>query len=337
LAGAFRDAQDWASRTPGCWNSAPPQGDPQLLDRLEELAVVDAGGRERLLVTGGVRQFAALWAGRTRLSVVEQPTFADVPYILGGASEVRLTGWEDLEEEAAHCTEPATFWVTSPLRNPDGRTLSKAEEGLLSRLPPAGHQVVVNQVYRWYAPEACRVPEGAWSLSSLSKLVGGGSRLGWAVGPDPAATMDLARRWRMPGPATVWQRTWARFLSPATVAALLAECVEPVAAARHAFAARAAELLGWECDGPGMSLALTGAEDAEGALLQALARCGVQANPGSAFALPSGVRLAFTGVDTSGAEQCAERIARLLLARPELALTPCAAGLELSIGKGAFG
>ncbi|MGE7391098.1 aminotransferase class I/II-fold pyridoxal phosphate-dependent enzyme [Streptomyces sp. NPDC004126] len=322
LGRGFAAAQERAARTPGCWDSAPSRGDEALRDRVAELAGLDSDGRERLVITGGIRQFAALWAGRTRVAVVEEPTFSDVPLVLGGASEVRRAPWERLADAAAGAGR-VTFWLTSPLRNPDGRSLTQAERTRLAALAAAGHEVVVNQVYRWYAPTGCVTPDGAWSATSLSKLTGGGTRLGWAAGPSPEAAEAAAQSWRMPGPATVWQRTWALFLDRPTVAALLAECVEPVAAARRAFAARAAELLGWACDGEGLSLALAGTGLAEEALVARLAEAGVRANPGTAFGMPCpSVRLAFTGIGPADAVRAAERVAHLLARHPDLELTP---------------
>ncbi|QKW30106.1 aminotransferase class I/II-fold pyridoxal phosphate-dependent enzyme [Streptomyces seoulensis] len=304
LVRRFAVAQARALDRPGCWGTPPPQGDPALLERLAELFSAPPG---RTVVTAGVRQFAGAWAGRTRTALVERPGFADIAKVLSGAAAVRALTWEELPGAARGAGEPVTFWVTSPARNPDGRSLDGADRAALSALAAAGHQVVVNQVYRWFAPPE-DPPAGCWSVTSLAKLCGGGSRLGWAVLPEgerPPPSLSAC------GPATAWQRAWAGFLDAPTLAALRASCVEPTLEARRVFTGRLGDLLGWRFAGAGMSLTLHWRGASEERVTALFAEHGLKVGPGSAFDAREGsVRLAFSGVDAHEAAQAAERVAR---------------------------
>ncbi|MEU9047987.1 MULTISPECIES: aminotransferase class I/II-fold pyridoxal phosphate-dependent enzyme [unclassified Kitasatospora] len=313
------------------WNTPSAFGDRALLDRLGELFDAPEG---RTLVTGGVRSFATAWSGRTRTAVVELPSFSEIPEILAAAGPVRRAPWRRLPEIVGELTEPTTVWLTNPARNPDGRSLDERQLDALAALAGAGHQVVLNQVYRWFV-EPGPVPEGIWTVTSLAKMCGGGSRLGWAVMPavePPEASL------RACAPGTVWQRAWAGFLNRRVVADLRSACIEPTVDARRAFETATAGLLGWEFHGDGLSLALEcptpeaasgrhpGART-EGELLALLAEAGVSASPGAAFAMPTAsVRLAFSGVAVAQARDAAERIARLV-DRAGPCLRPCPDGL----------
>ncbi|MFC1417838.1 aminotransferase class I/II-fold pyridoxal phosphate-dependent enzyme [Streptacidiphilus cavernicola] len=315
LAGGFGDSVARALACSDRWSTPQSPGDPALLDRLGELFGAPEG---RTRVTGGVRSFASAWAGRTATAIIERPSFSEVPEILAGVGPLRREPWDRMAGAAAESAGPATLWLTTPARNPDGRSLDGAALADLAKSAEAGHQVVLNQVYRWFAPNG-PVPEGVWTVTSFAKLCGGGSRLGWAVAPS-AGPCDAALR--ACAPSTVWQRAWADFLSGRVVAGLLASCVEPTLDARKAFTARAAELLGWEFAGAGPSVVLVDPEPAEGpaavggagaeaGALAALAAAGVSASPGAAFGMPvSSLRLAFSGASAPQAREAAERIAR---------------------------
>ncbi|TWG02923.1 hypothetical protein FHX80_111335 [Streptomyces brevispora] len=189
LVRRFGAAHDRALDRADCWATPPAEGDPELLERLAGLFGAPPG---RTVVTGGVRQFAGSWAGRTRTALVERPGFADIGQVLAGPATVRALPWEELPGAARDCPEPVTVWVTSPYRNPDGRSLDTAGRAALAELARAGHQVVVNQVYRWYAPPE-ELPPGCWGTTSLAKLCGGGSRLGWATVPDEGTALPALR------------------------------------------------------------------------------------------------------------------------------------------------
>lgn len=309
LVSRFAAAQEAAVRGRGAWGPPAPGGDRRLLDRL----CGDLGAPEgRTSVTAGVRAFAGGWAGQTRHVLVERPGFAPLPGLLGAAgTRVRQLPWHELVREARASVEPATLWVTSPGRNPDGRTLTAAEAEELSGIARRGHHVVSNRVYRWFSGPGPEVP-GGWSVHSLSKVAGGGARLGWVVGPEGA---EHPPRVRLTGPATVWQRAWAEFLTPGTLDALVRECAEPTVEARRAFVASVRSALGWyerdEVGGVAVLLGLRGlAEDAAIALF---AEHGVRVSPGSAFGAPGpAVRLAFSGVTPRQATDAAELVARLM-------------------------
>ncbi|MFJ6384868.1 aminotransferase class I/II-fold pyridoxal phosphate-dependent enzyme [Kitasatospora sp. NPDC092039] len=315
LVRRFGAAHDRALERADRWSTPPAQGDPELLERLAESFGVPP---ERTVVTGGVRQFAGSWAGRTRTALVERPGFADIGTVLAGGAGVSALTWEELPGAARGCPEPATVWVTSPHRNPDGRSLDSAERAVLAELAAEGHQVVVNQVYRWFAPPE-EPPDGCWGVTSLAKLCGGGSRLGWAtwpVGTAPPPTLRAA------GPATTWQRAWAGFLEPSALDSLVRACVEPTLEARRLFTDRLGDLLGWEFTGGGMSLLLSWRGATEERVLAEFAELELAVGPGPAFDAPPGsVRLAFSGVDAQEAVRAADRVARLA-ARAAGALAP---------------
>ncbi len=316
LVDRFGDAHRRALDEADCWGTPPPQGDPRLLAQLSDMFGAPVG---RTVVIGGVRQFAGSWAGRTRIALVEQPGFAEIGPILGGAADVQAMPWERLPEAARRQSEHVTVWVTSPQRNPDGRSLDGAERASLAELASEGHHVIVNQVYRWFAPLE-PLPSGCWGVTSLAKLCGGGSRLGWATLPDEDTVLPMLRG---SGPATLWQRAWADFLSPRTFESLHRACVEPTLEARRIFTDRMGELLGWELPAGGMSLVLVWDGMTEKRVLAEFEAQGLRVGPGSAFgAEPGSIRLAFSGVDASEAAQAADRVARLA-SRAAGALAPC--------------
>ncbi|MFD5315830.1 pyridoxal phosphate-dependent aminotransferase [Streptomyces sp. NPDC127098] len=308
LAARFVDAQSRALGMPGAWSSPPPRGEPALLERLAELFGADT---ERTVVTGGVRQFAAAWTPLGTEAVVEAPSFLDIPELLGMGGRVRQVAWNAMAEAASRATGLTTLWVTTPFRNPDGLTVKEPLAADLGRLAARGHRVVVNQVYRWFAPDGAvpPVPVGAWTVTSLAKAAGGGSRLGWVTAPCAAA---VSRDLTALGPPTAWQRAWAAFLRPRTFAALRSACVEPTQDARRAFTSRAADLLGWHVAGGGPSLLLECEGTDERRAVAALTDAGLRVSPGAAFGAPRpSVRLAFSGTDPAGATTAAECFAAL--------------------------
>ncbi|SEF68031.1 DNA-binding transcriptional regulator, MocR family, contains an aminotransferase domain [Actinacidiphila yanglinensis] len=306
LAERFARCLAGGARTRSWWRPPAPRGEPELLDRLAELF---GSPPERTVVTGGVRQFATSWAVRTGPAAVEAPTFADIPQILGAGLPVRRVPWRELTGGAAG--PPGTIWLTSPFRNPDGRSLTAGETEAVGRLAGQGHTVVVNQVYRWFhaAGPAPAAPDGAWTVTSFAKMAGGGLRLGWAVAPRPDA---VPRTLTSDGPPTAWQRACAGFLDEATLRALRADCVEPTTEARQAFAARACELTGRGVPGGGLSAVFTCPGSSEAEAVELLARQGLEVSPGSAFGCPApSVRLAFSGTTAAQAVRAAETMARL--------------------------
>jgi DNA-binding transcriptional MocR family regulator len=288
----------------------PPgwRGEPELLDRLAELF---DSPPERTIVNGGVRQFATSWAVRTTIAIVEAPTFADIPVILGAGAAVRRLPWSALTN-CSLADEPAgTIWLTNPFRNPDGRSLDPALMAALDQLTGRGHAIVVNQVYRWYegANAVAAAPATAWTVTSLAKLAGNGARLGWATA---TAADAIPRTLTSDGPPTAWQRAWARFLTRRNFQALWADCVEPTLDARQAFTRRVDELLGWNIPGGGPCVLLDCVDMDEATVIALLAGQGLQASPGSAFENPvDSIRLSFSGTTAAEAKEAAERITRL--------------------------
>jgi DNA-binding transcriptional MocR family regulator len=309
LVARFAAAQQRSLRSRSWWQSPAPRGEPELLDRLAELFGSPPG---RTVVTGGVRQFATSWAIRTTRAVVEMPTYSDIPEILGAGAAVRSIPWSALRDGRLTGTPPGTIWLTDPFRNPDGRSLDRPLAAAVDELVRRGHTAVINQVYRWFGPvdtSAPTAPAGAWTVTSLAKVAGGGIRLGWATAPTEEA---ITRTLTSVGPPTAWQRACAAFLDDQTLRALRSDCVEPTLVARRAFVSRAAELRGWDTPGGGPSLMLDCVDMSEAAGVALLAANGLKASPGSAFGstVPS-VRLAFSGATTSEATAAAETIGRL--------------------------
>ncbi|MFJ8626442.1 aminotransferase class I/II-fold pyridoxal phosphate-dependent enzyme [Kitasatospora sp. NPDC093550] len=268
-----------------------------------------------------MRATAAVRAGRTAGCLVERPGFAPIPELLGGHGVVRQLSWGEMFSLAGTATAPMTLWLTSPGRNPDGRSLSAAERALLGDLVLAGHQVWVNRVYRWFDAEDGAGPAGAehhsapwWSVDSLSKLCGGGSRLGWVTGPED---VEHPAGLRTSGPSTIWQRSWAFFLDAAASHALHVQCVEPTVAARRAFLDRLRSELGWTFTGleAGVSVTLAVPGPSESAAVALFEEHGLRVSPGSAFGMTAvSVRLAFSGVTEAESRAAAGIVARLAVA-----------------------
>ena len=303
LAQRFARCQEEAFRTPEWWRGPAPFGEPELRERLAELF---GAPPERTVVTGGVRQFATAWAvavrgaaGALPAMAVEAPTFSDIPEIVGS---VEARAWSDLG-----AVPPAVpLWLTSPFRNPDGRSLEPELISILTNRIAAGAPVVINEVYRWYVSPV-PVPEGAWTVTSLAKLAGPGVRLGWFVAPDIAS---IARPLTSDGPPTAWQRGWARFLDVQTVNALRSDIVEATLDAKRAFLQHLIGTPEWQGNSPHLTLAHPTMD--EPTALRRLADEGVQASPGAAFRTPTAaLRLAFSGVTVAEAADAARVFAKV--------------------------
>ncbi len=307
LASRFAGAQERGMRSAPWWRTPAPNGDPALVERLADLF---SAPLDRTFVTGGVRHFAACWAGRTSCACVEAPTFVDIPGILGGRGPVRRISWAELTDGQLQRAAPGTLWLTDPYRNPDGRCLTAAQSAAVADLVGQGHTAVINQVYRWLDPAdwAPGIPAGAWAVTSLAKVAGGGVRLGWATAPSAD---EITQELTSGGPPTFWQRAWAEFLDHQTFLALWQTCVEPTLDARRSFVDWLEESLGWTIPGGGFSLLLDCVGIDEKGGVDLLARSDVNVSPGSAFgcAVPS-VRVAFSGVTVSESKKAAEIFAR---------------------------
>ena len=296
------------------WMTAFPAGDEQVRAHL-------AGplGRpaDRLLLTGGIRAGAAALARTARRVLIECPTFAGVPPVFAAAGcEVRLAPWAELAAEQRRWA-PDLVWLTSPGRNPDGRT---APPELLAELV-AGGPVAVNEVYRWFA-EPVPTPAGCVLVGSTSKLAGGGTRIGWLLRPDGpdgrAGPVEPAPAERATAPAHLLQRTWAHFLAGGGLAALDRSMVRPVGRAAAAYRT-AAGLAAEPGAVPFLVLgAAPGVTEAE--LVAGFERHGLRVGPGAAFHAPDPcVRICFTGLTEADAADAGERT-RALAAEGVVAL-----------------
>jgi DNA-binding transcriptional MocR family regulator len=282
------------------WITPRSRGDPRLLEVLAaELGVTEAN----LVVTPGVRFSVPALAQQARVSFVEQPTFAEIPRLLSLASrEVVMGGWDALSDYV--CRDgagPDLIWVTSPGRNPDGASLGCRECAVLDRLAAQGSKLIVNEVYRWYGE--AMAPREAIRIGSLSKLVGGGARLGWVIGADDDVT-TLSRA----GPPTLWQRAWAHMLGDIGFGRLREIFVMPAIEAKAAFCEEMSGYARIASDaGPSVLLELSGLS--EDMAVDILRRDEILVGRGSDFLAASpAVRLCFSDVSPSAARLAARRI-----------------------------
>jgi DNA-binding transcriptional MocR family regulator len=275
---------------PELWRVPAPQGDEVLRGELGRLLAMDP---ESLTITASLRAAALTYARQASHIVLERPTFLGAWEVLrAGQARVEQRTWEEIL--AGSMPAGATVWVTSPARNPDGRTLTAAETTRLAELLDSGHPLVVNETYRWFGPAAARVP-GADAVGTLHKLVGVGSRIGWVASPtyfDSAFPEMLGTT-----PSRVWQRAWGLFLLRGGFELLQSAVIDPCLAAAGAFRAQLGELgYAAKFDGPNALLPLAEGT-AEDEALAAWRRDGYLVTAGRYFrcAEPA-ARVTFLGV-----------------------------------------
>lgn len=297
------------------WSDYPePYGHPPLRAALARPLGAEP---DDIVVVPGLRPAIQQLARTHDRVVAERPTF------VGLTDAVRATGTPVVEAgwgapfltAAADRTAAGRLaaLVTTPWRNPDGRTLDEPFATGLAELARAGRTVVLNESYRFAArsagaSEGSGVP-GALAAGSLSKVAGGGVRLGWLRGPGAVEHLGgTGQLWAHP--PLVWQDAWARFIEEGGLGELArAFCVQPAAAAaafldalpgpvRAAVAGTGAYVL----------LNLRVPEDVAMARLAAL---GVRAGAGRDFhtGRPA-LRLAFSGVPAADARRAAGVFAR---------------------------
>jgi DNA-binding transcriptional MocR family regulator len=292
------------------WSTPSFRGDQILREVLAE----QLGHQlEDLVITPGVRSTISSLGRVGKRAIVEQPTFSEVPHLFHSIGlSTRLVTWENLGRATlTDDTGKSIVWVTSPARNPDSNRLPESALALLKSLSNTGHIVVQNEIYHWYDPTAPRVP-GALYVGSLSKLAGGGARLGWVCHPEyfDLAVPELTGA-TPPGP---WQRAWARFIQRGGLDILLYTRVAPTLAARTAFCEEMQKLLGTPPrlpGGPFLALEVLGTWTEE-AMAEQLKHTEVLVGLGRDFEFPRpGVRLCFTGITTDQAMDAASRIRRL--------------------------
>lgn len=289
------------------WDTPPATGTQQLRAALAaelELPV------EGLAVTGGIRgRVPVLLAGAERL-LIEQPSFRSIPVLARRTGiDVVEAGWEQILATAD--VDPGrVLWMTSPARNPDGRTLAEAEARRLEELSGRSLRVVVNQAYLWCAPDSPR-PQSATLIGSLHKLAGGGAMLGWQWTEAPAGPHRPAGG----GPPMIWQRAWAAFLEGGGLPRLVRHAL--IAPSRRCAQFRAAlpASPGVRVSpgaGPSLIIELDSVlSDVE--LVDVFASEAVLVGAGSAFGQGGcTVRLCFTGVDDDDIAGCVERVEQSL-------------------------
>jgi len=286
---------------------APMLGDPALRAAIGKMLAIPT---EEVVVTAGARA-AALALARIRPSFyVEAPTFKAIPMLIQkSGTRVLLGPWSSIREVVT-CGRGAdrevALWVTSPARNPDGRSLSKDMVRVLEDFAAEGGIVVQNETYRWYQPGADRV-RGATIVGSLSKLAGAGARLGWIARPSSGPGWDTISFGA--GPPGMWQRTWARFIEQDGISYLMRSYVEPAAAACRAFWAVIVDCFDASVpspDGPSVLLPFDSSE-IELKVFRELQLAGVIVTRGAAFQSPiPSLRFCFSGVSVAEAVQAAE-------------------------------
>ncbi|MFI5925874.1 aminotransferase class I/II-fold pyridoxal phosphate-dependent enzyme [Micromonospora sp. NPDC051543] len=292
VAEAIRD--DRHSRTP------PRAGLAELRAELGQRWGMDP---ERMVVTTGVCAAAALLTRPGDVALVESPGFSGLPATLRAmGADVTLTSWERMPADAAAAGE-ARCWVTSPGRNPDGATLPAA---IAERIGP--HRLVVNEIYRPYDPDAA-VVDADIRLASLSKVAGGGSRLGWLTVPPDQLDSLLGRH--LAWPATLSQLAWTLFLRRGGLDEVREVYVMRCHEARTAFVTVADGVLDDRARAAGgSSLLLSTAQPDAVAVLR---DHGVLVGPGPDFlAGPEQVRLCFSDVTPEEATDAGHRIVSLV-------------------------
>lgn len=309
LRDAWLEALSGASRTAAAWDTPRSRGEPDLLEVLADELGVDGS---RVVITPGVRSAVMPLGNAKRAAFVEQPTFSGVAEIIERTC-VRTTqgSWSMLGKFATRSeSRPDLIWVTSPARNPDSLTLSPELTGILDHLAELGSTVVVNEIYRWYS--SADGPSNAVRVGSLSKLVGGGARLGWIV-DCPGDLMALQRL----GPPTQWQRAWGRLLTQVGFGRLRNTLVEPSARARLAFVGEVEDWLELSDPGAGPSLLLALSNVSEDAAVELFKGEELLIGAGRHFRSPvPAVRISFHSVTESDAVEAGRRVARLARRKP---------------------
>ena len=227
---------------------------------------------DELAVTSGVRSGVAVLARHLRETVVETPSFEDVPRLLEGSGvAVQRGGWDQIIADRG---VQRSLWITHPARNPDGADLHATD---LDRIAGSSWEtVIVNEVYRWHGAAWVQPPPIWSSVGSLAKVFGPGARIGWIRGPIVPALANSALR--MVSPAPLLQSAWAGFLRAGGLAILRERAADE---SRMADAFRSALRLP-SATGPNVLLPLPTGWTADAALA-ALREHDVLASPGAAF------------------------------------------------------
>ncbi|WP_165977639.1 aminotransferase class I/II-fold pyridoxal phosphate-dependent enzyme [Nonomuraea diastatica] len=310
----WREATDHVLGLPDSWHPPPLQGDRGLR---EVLGVILDENPDDVLVTSGVRAGASVMARTARSFSHEQPSFTGTVAVLRSCRrEVNLQSWAellDLRRHGGRTGSAGVIWLTDPWRNPDGATLTLDDWSRVAAVAQT-HQVVVNEVYRWFGKAASR-PAHVWMTGSLSKLAGSGAGLGWIRGTG----MDGLARRQHARPSLFWQRCWAYFLAHGGLELLIDHTVLPTAEASRAFLDELVRVAGTEycpdavAGSPFLLLPVPHATTNE--FVSRLATEGYRVGPGDDFLARSpSVRVCFVGVSDADARRAARTIGTRLLA-----------------------
>lgn len=295
LSSIWRDSADASSFAP-----APSRGTHELRSTLQHYVKV-----AEPFITSGVRAVALPLVARRKVVVFERPTFLGVVNLFRAAGrDIELHDDRSLPN-ALRTKDAATAacWVTSPGRNPDGRTLNseldealhhfRAQGGLVIRnatngfhsLPSSPGSLALDGLHGRYQP----IAPGEILVGSFSKLLGPWARLGWVAGEIDD---DLRESIRHSAPALAVQHFWTSVLSEPAIREALAERSAKV----RAMVAEAAEILGRNpgtTDGSSLMLPVRGEDP-----VRLFANYGLEVNDGRAFAAgPGTIRLSFLGVE----------------------------------------
>lgn len=213
IEAVWQDCLGRATRNRRMWNTHAWQGDELLREQIGAIMNLDPA---RLTITAGVRAAALTYARRERVLLLERPTFDGVVYALSDSTaQLCFHPWRTLL--SGPLPAGAALWLTSPARNPDGLTLTAEDCALLAGRVAAGHRVIINEAYLWFAPAAARVP-GADLLGSFHKIAGLGGRIGWvhSDGFFAEARPEIIGT----APPRVWQRAWALFAAAGALRSL---------------------------------------------------------------------------------------------------------------------
>jgi DNA-binding transcriptional MocR family regulator len=291
------------------WATSPRNGIPELRQALGGHLSLSASC---LAITGGVRgEIARLLSGAGSL-VIETPTFLSIPRLAAQAGlPVKSLSWERILDGDS-VGSGSVVWLTSPARNPDGRTLTEAEAARLDEIADTCRKVVINQAYHWAAPDEAR-PAKAVLLGSLHKLAGGGCMLGWRYDPWESVPDRPAAG----GAPRLWQQAWAAFIDAGGLSALAQNgLLRPQSRCRQFAIGLDLPVpvrLSYGC-GPSLLLHLP-EHLTEEHVLKRFSEQGLSVGPGSSFGCQSvSVRLSFTGVADRLIPECIEKVRSVLTA-----------------------
>jgi DNA-binding transcriptional MocR family regulator len=311
----WRDCVARAVYQEDLWLTPAPFGEDLLREQLGRVLGLDPAV---LTITASVRAAALTYGRCDPFIALERPTFPGVVRALRDSrARVELRPWAELL--TGDLPAGATIWVTTPCRNPDGASLAAAGWTALRGRLAAGHRVVVNAAYGWYATGLANAPAapGADIIGSLHKLGGHGARLGWVCSRDYAerAVPELLGT----TPPRVWQHAWGEFLRADGLILLAGQCVAPALGAAAAFRDRLASEHGRRppsFSGPQLLLPLADGSTEQEALdqlgSQGFRLCGAEAF----FADVPALRASFLGVGQEEAARFADAVVRCGLFRP---------------------